>query len=329
MKRYYVSADGGGSKMSVILFDEDYNLCGYGRSGAINPRFVSNQIIRENFQQSVDQCFRHVQIDSVEILYIAMPGPMDLFAYLLSKRVKLKQYRKMSEGEMSLLAGVFSEQGIVALSGTGSGVFFVNGQQSSNLGGWGALFDDEGSGYSIGQAALSAAVKSFEKRAAFTLLQELIVREWKLLSLRQVIECVYESKDYRGLIASLVITVIEAAKMNDLVSQKILQQAGIDMARQVIALIQRESIPLDQKVMIAGSVWKDNAYMYDAFQARLSLHYPQLTISIPAFEAVLGGVIKTVLTEQGSANEQIIRLIHENYTGFIYNLDILNRDRQV
>ena len=321
MKRYYVSADGGGSKMSVILFDEDYKLCGYGRSGAINPRFVSNQVIRENFQQSIDQCFQNTQIDSVETLYIAMPGPMDLFAYLLSKRIKLKQYCKMSEGEMSLLAGVFSERGIVALSGTGSGVFFVNGQKSSNLGGWGALFDDEGSGYSIGQAALNAAVKSFEKRAAYTPLQELIVKEWKLLSLRQVIERVYESNDYRGLIASLVITVIEAARMNDLVSQKILQQAGIDMACQVISLVQRESIPLDQKVMIAGSVWKDNPYMYDAFQAKLNLHYPQLMISFPAFEAVLGGVIKTALTEYGSVSERIIRLVHDNYPGFIYRLD--------
>ncbi len=102
--KYYMSVDGGGSKLSVILFDEEHKIVGRGYSGAINPRFVSDRMIRRNFETGIVDCLKYTGVTHIEKLYIAMPGPVDLFAYMLSKRVKLNQYHYMSEGKTACLA---------------------------------------------------------------------------------------------------------------------------------------------------------------------------------------------------------------------------------
>ncbi len=316
-QKYYMSVDGGGSKLSVILFDENNKILGHGYGGAINPRFVSDRIIRRNFEKSINECLQRSYANRIDKLYIAMPGPMDLFAYMLSKKVKLYQYTGMSEGENSLQGGIFSRKGVVALSGTGSGVFYINEKEMAHLGGWGGLFDDEGSGYSIGRAALNAAVKSYEKRAEKTTLPELIVEKWQLISFRDVINQVYSSDDYRGLIASLTNLVVEAAETDEICKQ-ILQQAGLEMARQVNAMYRREGIADDIPLMIAGSVWKENPYMFAAFYKEIAAANDNILIHLPWFEAVVGGAVASIFDQAGTVDTKAISNLKSSFSQFRY-----------
>lgn len=318
-KKYYMSADGGGSKLSVILFDQDLKILGRGFSGAINPKFVSDRMIRSNFEIAITNCLKYTNITHIDTLYIAMPGPIDLFAYMLSKRVRLNRYRGLTEGENSLFGGIFAKRGVVALSGTGTGIFNVNGTQSTHMGGWGGLFDDEGSGYSIGRAALNAAVKAYEKRGPFTILPELIVDKWQLIRFNDVVNHVYSSDDYRGLIASLTNAVVDAAA-EDVICCEILYQAGLEMAQQVIAIFGRDQIPDDVPIMVAGSVWKDNPFMFRAFHQAVTKAIPGCVIYFPWYEAVIGGVIAFLYEQKEVIEEELIQKIKTYYPDFRYNV---------
>ncbi len=317
--KYYMSVDGGGSKLSVILFDEEHKIVGRGYSGAINPRFVSDRMIRRNFETGIVDCLKYTGVTHIEKLYIAMPGPVDLFAYMLSKRVKLNQYHYMSEGENSLLGGIFARHGVVALSGTGTGIFHVGGPHGSHMGGWGGLFDDEGSGYSIGRAALNAAVKSYEQRGPPTFLPELIVEKWQLIRFSDVINHVYGSDDYRGLIASLTNLVVETADRDE-VCRIILQNAGVEMAQQVIALFERDKIRHDLPVMVAGSVWKGNPHMFFAFNKAVTKAIDGVIVHFPWFEAVIGGAVACLYEKQETLDATAIAKLKNDFQDFRYQV---------
>ncbi len=318
-KKYYMSVDGGGSKLSVILFDEDFRILGRGFSGAINPRFVSDRMIRRNFETGISDCLKYASVTQIDKLYIAMPGPNDLFAYMLSKRVKLNHYRLMSEGENSLMGGIFTKQGVVALSGTGNGIFNVDAEASTHMGGWGGLFDDEGSGYSIGRAALNAAVKSFEKRGPLTILPERIVEYWQLIRFNDIIDHVYSSDNYRGLIASLANLVVDSAS-EDPVCCGILQQAGLDMAQLVIAMFDRDELTPDLPIMVAGSVWKDNPCMFASFYRAVTSAVQGAVICFPWYEAVIGGAIASVYEQIDHLDKHKIKKLKEAFPEFRYNV---------
>ncbi|NMB95446.1 MAG: hypothetical protein GYA02_02375 [Clostridiaceae bacterium] len=128
-----------------------------------------------------------------------MPGPKEMKMYidLLKQYVNIGQVYYVDEGQMALLAGIQQSQGLVVLSGTGSGIFWVDGDKIIHTGGWGSLLGDEGSGYYIGRKGLKAAIKYYEEAGPFTILYELVMIEWKLNSLLDIIEKVYGSNSPR------------------------------------------------------------------------------------------------------------------------------------
>ena len=318
MNHYYLSADGGGSKLAVMLFDDQMKLLGSGKSGPVNPRFVPMQMVHDNMISSIEQCLQRQKISSLSNLYISMPGPADLFASLLGQKIQLDKTTRLSEGEMALLAGRYADRGIVALAGTGSGVFNVNGEQSTHIGGWGALFDDEGSGYAIGTAAINAAIKSFDRRGRRTMLEKTVVEHFQLENLSSIIEHVYGSANYRGIIASLTVTVLRTADRGDRTARSIMQKAGYQMAGQVITLIRRDHLPPDQTVMVAGSVWKGNAYMFDAFSNRLKEKYPKMQLAFPVFEPVVGGAVKACRQLSKTIDNSTINCLTSEFMQYLY-----------
>ena len=54
--------------------------------------------------------------------------------------------------------------GIAMISGTGSSAFTRQGGVVAQVGGWGHLIDDAGSGYALGRACLAAAYRALDGR---------------------------------------------------------------------------------------------------------------------------------------------------------------------
>ena len=141
---YYIAADGGGSKLQAILYDDQFRIIRSGLVSGVNPFFKPVETVKAN----LSSLFHHLleDINSEEITAdICVVGSASIATDILHE-YGLQTVNSLPEPVIGL-ASAFKTTGVVALSGTGSDVFYVrDGVRLSAVGGWGPLLGDEGSG---------------------------------------------------------------------------------------------------------------------------------------------------------------------------------------
>ena len=309
-RRIYLSVDGGGSKLVMLLFDEDFRVLGEGRSGGVNLNSTTLEDAEANITQCLDQVFGDAAPSVIDKLYYVFVGRAPLLINALERVCRVRETFHMSEPVAGLLAGALWRGGILALSGTGSDVFYIEDESSPPLlpqinreaqilkvvGGWGPILGDDGSGAWIGQRAIRAAIAGLEGWAEPTDILRLIKSEWHLKKDWDMVDIVYRSPFPYRLLGSLTKIVAKAARGNDNVAQDILREAGKLMATQTICLINRCAIkPADFRLVCAGGAWKAHSLMYETFAADLNESFPDLPVRKPCFEPVMAGPVQEIL----------------------------------
>lgn len=314
---YYISADGGGSKLNVMLFDEKMNLLGKGRSGGVNLTQTSLEDCRANVCDSLNQLFAGGVPDRVETLYITFVGPKDVFIDELRSRTHLERVVINPEGEAGMWAGRLRLKGVLALSGTGSGISIYNDEgRISGVGGWGPILGDEGSGSWIGQQALRAAVRFNNGWGPVTLLREMIMTEWEITDPWDMIRRVHKAAAPFRKVASLTRVVGRAADAGDAVALGILMEAAHYMALQTDSLFKRVRPTEDfMRITLCGGAWKTHPSMFEQYRKEVTELYPAAVVRKPLFEHVCAGPAR-FLIENGMPREEAIRLMQTQFAEY-------------
>lgn len=319
MPKYYISADGGGTKLISVLFDDDLNCLSNSKSGAVNPYFTDISQIEKNMRSGIESCLGDTEITQIERLYITMPGPAKMYDDILRSRCRLTDSMSFSEGYACLISGLFKSQGLVALSGTGSGVFYIRERKNiTSIGGWGALFGDEGSGYEIGAAGIRAAQHAADGRGKETTLVEMIKSQFSFQNLNEIVSYVYGNNNYRGIISSVCLTVCKAAEAGDTVSVGIMKEAGRSQGLMMNTMIKKHHIPCSIPIVVGGSVWRRNSHMFEAFLEYVHSENPCFHIYKPHFDPVMSGVIQMILDSGVEVDNSIISKLDHNFAGYIF-----------
>lgn len=319
MPKYYISADGGGTKLFSVLFDDQLNLISQSKSGAVNPCFTDISEIEDNMRDSIENCLAGTGITQIDHLYITMPGPSKLYEQLLRKRCNLNGFTSFTEGYACLISGLFERQGFVALSGTGSGVFYVEDNKNiSSIGGWGALFGDEGSGYEIGAAGIRAAQHAVDGRGKDTLLVEMIKAQFSFKNLHEIVSYTYSKNNYRTTVSSVCLIVCKAAEMGDIISIDIMKAAGCAQGLMLNTIIRKNKTLYGLPVVVSGSVWRYNPYMYNSFCDYVHAEYPFYKINKPRFEPVISGIIQKAFDLYGIIDNNISSKLEKEFAGYVY-----------
>jgi N-acetylglucosamine kinase-like BadF-type ATPase len=313
---YCLSLDGGGTKLSGILFDEQYKLAASGKGHSIN--YVKQEEIVETIRKCLDECLNSQEVKALKRVYISMPASADLVIQLLQERVAIQEVVHLNEGLMSLLAGLQRKQGIVALAGTGSGLFRIEGDDWCHIGGWGNLLGDEGSACYIGREGISAVLKEYEHRGEKTAIRGLIEEQWGCTNKESLIESVYRSDKPRLKIASASILVAQAADLGDEQAIHILEHAGVELALQSRRFLQDLTKENKVDVMVAGSVWKGSVNMYNSFKHHVCSYHSGVSVHLPMFEPVVGGVADHFLRLHSQATPEFISLLRQQYDKYLY-----------
>ena len=140
---FTLSADGGGSKLAAVMFDDAFHFRAAGYGGPVNGSFSETEK-RRQIAAALSPCLSSVPSGGIGRAFLSAPwtGSRDeeednnLFFLEVKKHSPRVRCSPLSEGEACLLAGSFRREGTVTLSGTGSGVFQV-GPAAAHLGGWG------------------------------------------------------------------------------------------------------------------------------------------------------------------------------------------------
>ncbi|WP_152394706.1 BadF/BadG/BcrA/BcrD ATPase family protein [Paenibacillus guangzhouensis] len=321
--RYFLSADGGGTKLTAVLFNDRSEVLGVGQGQAIN--YASQADIAESIRSCLTSCL-HGYVDrgiTIQKVYYAMPASTAMFLEILRQYVSVDAAAWLSEGKMALLAGLGQPEGVVALAGTGSGVFRVTDEEL-HIGGWGHLIGDPGSAYEIGREIIQSVLRHIEGREPATLLTQLFINAWQVEDREALIYHVYRAANPRRQIALAAVLGAEAAVQGDALARDIFERAGEAMAEQTNAMLRKYRKDDEVMVMIAGSAWKGCRAMYDRFCTKVQEAHPTAQVRIPRCEPALGGLFAQRLAEAAGGNGQLadasmLQSIQDRYPSLMYN----------
>ena len=265
-------------------------------------------------------CLRQVlashEPEMADVVYYAGVGNFQLLCEEVGARVHTAQYVGTDEALGGLLAGALKREGVLALAGTGSDVFYISPGKRSVVGAWGPILGDDGSGTWIGQQALRAVVHFLNGWGEDTLLLPIIREAWKLKNDWQMVEIVHRSPAPFRQVASVTPLVGRAADQGDAVALGILREAGHLMAVQTESLIRRAALRGDQlEITLCGGAWKAHPTMFDTYRAELTARHRALTVHRPLFEHVCAGPARLLL-ESGVPREEAIRLMKRKFAQY-------------
>ena len=125
--KYYITADGGGTKLIVILFDENFHILRSVRTAGTNSCFKPVEQIVKETEALCDELFSGEiaeKVTEIEALDCSIVGDREILIRALSRHVKLLKCQSWGEGNVALgAAGV--THGCVAQAGTGSDAFLI------------------------------------------------------------------------------------------------------------------------------------------------------------------------------------------------------------
>lgn len=309
---YYVAAEGGGSKLLSILYDENFRIIRAVRAGAVNDTFKDKAQVCAEMQRLIDDLIPP-EITRIEAADISIVGRNTSLQDLLRARFPMADIALRGEGEIALAAS-FAEEGIIAQAGTGSDAFLIYKDQMFAVGGWGSIIGDQGSGYDIGKRGLEAAVRDNDGWGEPTLMRELLCEQ--LGYTEGITANFYPLVEYcldRSNVAALSRVVGAAAARGDKVAIEIVKYAGEMMAEQVLCAIGRSNVALRGTIVASGGAWRTSPIMFDTFCERVRTVYPEAVLMRPLFEPVVGCIVMRFGVSQELKNTLI-----ENFSEFLY-----------
>lgn len=299
----FLSVDGGGTKLAVVLFDGGMRILSVAGSASVNTNFEAAQAVERHMRDSLSQCLAPWQADHphdlLQTAYVSIVGPMMLFERVLREFSPGCRLVPVREAMMHCLSGSLSQNGIVALSGTGSGVALcLDGIVHTHLGGWGSLVGDEGSGYAIGRDGIAAAIRANDGWGEPTLLTALLMEHYQLKKLHDIIPLIYGAPNPRTVVGAASPVVGAAAALDDAVAIGIYEKAASAMAAQVDALIRKTGTsPSRCAVTACGGAWKGSALFFQAFQKNLTDIYPDIRVERARYGVQAGGAVLHLMME--------------------------------
>ncbi len=318
--KVYLAADGGGTKLLTILYDEEFNILSQAKSGGTNLLFRPQEVAEAEVRALADELIPS-GIGEIEAFDASIVGPADYLVNAIRRKCPVKTVRHWGEGHVALAsAGV--RWGIVAQAGTGSDAFLIQPGGTQTVGGWGMTLGDEGSGYYIGLNTLRYSIWAEDGRGQPSVLPQLIKEAWGLKELREIITRVAGNPDMRTVVAGVTRITSKAAVMGDALAVSILEEAGHQLAVQVLTVLRQVDGRFEGPIIASGGAWKASYCMFEAMRREVAAVYPDAEIRFPDFEPLIGSVILQTLRETGreEIGREQMKILHEKFAAYRYQL---------
>lgn len=277
----FMGIDGGGSKLRVAIVDANLNQLSTLTAGAVNPSIVGRAAAQKCIQDGILQAVRLADIRRGDIaaVGIGIAGASNLHSEdWLRDTVKHALPRAhiapSSDLEIALIGALGQRHGLLVLAGTGSAVFGVTSDgKRHQVGGWGYLLGDQGSGFWIGSQLLKHVTETHDRAGerGMTALGRACLNELALADPRDLVAWVYRSMESPPVrIASLAPFVLRCADAGDELAREILRCAARHLAAQIDTMRRR----LDDArapIAFAGGLLDSDNWLSSELAKRLAL----------------------------------------------------------
>ena len=291
---YFLGIDGGGSKTSCLLGDEQSVRASANGPGS-NPIRVGEERSRQALEDVVLEACAAAKVEPSKIARtcIGMAGAArpqiekqvrGVLADLVSGEISV-----VGDMVIALEAGFRGGPGLIVVAGTGSISYGRNERgETARAGGWGFAISDEGSGHWIGRAAVAGAMRAHDLGENSVLISS-IMNTWHLGSRDDVVRAAnaISPPDF----AELLPQVLAAAASGDSRANEILTQAATELAQ--LARIVAERLWRAQqafRVALAGGVFQNSPLVRQVFSNSLRSLHPRAEVEAKVVEPAQGAL---------------------------------------
>jgi N-acetylglucosamine kinase-like BadF-type ATPase len=286
-----LGVDGGGTRTTAWVADAEGNVLSKGVGGPSNIQSVGAEAARTGLHSAIEQALAAANTENVASACYGLAGfdrPED--KKLLAEWTShwSRNVTLVNDCDLVIAAGTAQGWGAGVIAGTGSiAVARTPDGRCSRAGGWGYLFGDEGSGYSVAVAGLRKLARRAdgrEPRPAVDPLTRELCRALNIPDASRLIAAIHGANFDRRRIASLACYVVAAAREDAEVSEHILLPAAHSLAETVAAAVRGigwQSGPLP--LAMAGGFLLNVPEVSRCMLARLgSLGYDVTATAVPA-----------------------------------------------
>ena len=301
---FMLAVDGGGSKTTAVIVDDDGHLLGYGKSGCSNHQVCGKEVASFSIETAVHQALRMAEMEPSDIIHsvFALAGLDRDKDYLIMEKsiqdLSFYSYQLVPDTISGLCMGTSDLIGIVLICGSGSNAYGRNSQgETIQIGGFGWLFGDCAGGREMAREAFRGSIRSYEGREVSSLLTEMIPKHMGYPSMESMIQDTLD----QGL-TDVPITLAEvlhvADSQGDELANRILRDAGIELGKAGLAVHrymnhlggfhqENGKIP----VVLVGSVLQKGKNPTLIQSLKSTMQGEQFVWTLPEFDPVFGAVL--------------------------------------
>lgn len=254
---HYLGIDGGGTKTDFVLADKEGNILNHITLKGCNPMDCGEKETYRVLSEGIYQVCGGIPRSQISVFAgLAGCGSGD-YPRKISRFLQEFHFAKVQNGNDALNAialGLGEQDGIVVILGTGSVAFTKCSGKIIKTGGFGYLFGDRGSGFSIGRDMLLAVLEAEEGYGEATFLREKILKVCKTRTVLENLPKFYEGG--KQLVASYAPMVFDVWDEGDSVGRWILEDNMQAVAQMIINAGKKMSGYREIPVVFFGSVTK-------------------------------------------------------------------------
>ena len=285
----FLGIDGGGTKTKVAIIDDQRNIIYEGLSGPSSLDTVDKKTTLKAFQDALNPFFEKNPDVVFKAVFAGLGG--------VSTEADKEQLRNLltlipgvtyktnvtagSDMENALASGLFEDEGMVLIAGTGMVAYGKNKYgETHKAGGLGYKEGDLGSAYDLGLKAIQAAAKTLDHRYDMTPFTNEVIEKLKFKETNNIIQFMDLNRENRTLIASLSVIVTKHADLGDVYARGICDSA-IDELTSAVRAVSTTLHLKNPKLIIVGSLGNSEFYFKSSLNTKLISVIPGLRINMP------------------------------------------------
>ena len=298
-----MGVDGGGSSTTAWLAKSEgpADPLGVGVSGSSNTdRSQSIERAFHSIELAIEQAFAkaNLQRQPVACAVLALAGcgrqeEREEFRKLALEKGIASQVHIVSDVAPLLELTESSRPAIALVCGTGSiGVARDADGSVHRSGGWGYLFGDEASGYSLGVSALRSIASAHDQRGPATLLTQLVCDYFAVESPPDLIKAVYGDPMHHRTVGKLGPLVIQTANHGDEVAATIVETEVDELMRVLESLVFASDIRNQPfSLLLSGGLFVHEPTWLDRIVSLAKSNYPAIAETTLVSEPTRGAVL--------------------------------------
>ena len=164
---HVLGIDAGGTKTVCLLADDRGQVLAEARGSGANLQVMGELEVEKVLHRVMEDALgdRDIRPDAICLGHRRRRSPAGRAGRRgIMRRIGFKtRTLVVNDALVALVAGAGDQPGVVVVAGTGSIAYGRDAAgRAARAGGWGYLLGDEGGGFWIGRAALSAVVRQFD-----------------------------------------------------------------------------------------------------------------------------------------------------------------------